>query len=100
MRPFSAAIGAKRSYFNEHTIAVHGRASGVGRNKNIAGQARFEIRIERGGVGNHEAEAIAMHAEAADQRVASAWFGLRDGVAIAVDLAQFAFLYQSIKAVG
>ncbi len=69
------------------------------RNEDIAGEAGLETRIERSGFGNHEAEAVAMHGQAADQQVASLG-GLRNGVALGVDLQQFAFADERVQAVG
>ena len=36
------------------------------RNKDVSGQAAFETVIERGGFGDDEAEAVAVHGQTAD----------------------------------
>ena len=66
MRP-SARPSGRTADFDEDAVAVHGRSDGMRRNEDIAGEARLETGIERRGVGNHEAEAVAMHGEAADE---------------------------------
>ena len=67
---FGAAIGADGGDFDQDAVAVHGGSDGGRRNEDIAGKASLQIGIERIGFGNYEAEAVAMHGEAADQRVA------------------------------
>jgi hypothetical protein len=68
---FGAAIGADGSYFDEDAIAVHGGSDGVRGNEDVAGEARFQIGIERVGFGDDEAIAVAMHGEAADEEIVS-----------------------------
>ena len=67
---FGAAIGADGGDFDQYAVAVHGGSDGVRRNEDIAGEASFQTGIERSGFGNHEAEAVAMHGQAADEQVA------------------------------
>src|ERR1039458_9834827 len=55
--------------FDEDAVAVHGGSGGVRRNEDIAGEAGLETGIERSGFGNHEAEAVAMHGQAAYKQV-------------------------------
>ena len=64
---FGAAIAANGGDFDQDAVSVHGRPDGVRRDEDIAGEAGLEIRIERSGFGNHEAEAVAMHGQAADE---------------------------------
>ena len=45
---------------------MHGGSDGVRSDEDIAGETGLQIGIERSGVGNHEAEAVAMHGQAAD----------------------------------
>ena len=68
---FGAAVGADGGDFDQDAVAVHGGSGGVRRNEDIAGEASLETVIERSGFGNHEAEAVAMHGQAADEQVAS-----------------------------
>src|SRR6266404_444373 len=67
---FGAAIGAYGTDFDQDAVALHGGADGVRSNEDIAGETGLQMGIERSGVGNHEAEAVAMHGQAADKRVA------------------------------
>ncbi len=67
---FGAAIAADGGDFDEDTVAVHGGSDGVRRNEDIAGEVGLKIRIERSGFGDDEAEAVAMHGQAADEKVA------------------------------
>ena len=78
---FGAAIGTNVADFDEDAVAVHGRADGMWRNKDVAGQTGLETRIERSGFRDHEAEAVAMHGQAANEGVASRG-RLRNGVAL------------------
>ena len=41
------------------------------RNEDIAGEADLQTGIERSGFGNHEAEAVTMHGQAAYEQVSS-----------------------------
>ena len=68
---FGAAVGADGGDFDENAVAVHGGTDGVRRNEDIAGEAGLETGIERRGFGNHEAEAVAMHGQAADEQSSS-----------------------------
>src|SRR6202521_4110296 len=67
---FGAPIGADGTDFDQDAVAVHGGSDRMRSNEDIAGEASFQTSIERSGVGNHEAEAVAMHGQAADKDVA------------------------------
>src|SRR5271170_2281529 len=97
--PFGASIRPDGSNLDQHPVAVHGRPSSVWRNENIACEPAFETCIERSGFGNHEAEAIAMHRQTADEQVASLR-SLRNGVTFRVDLQQFTFSDQRMQPVS
>src|ERR1700728_536115 len=88
---FGAAIGTSGDDIDQHAIAVHGIADGVRRDENIAHEARLERRTQRTGVGDDEAEAVAVHGEAADDQVfvILVGCGLRQSVAIGIELNQF-----------
>ncbi len=58
---FGAAIGTDGTDFDQDAVTVHGGCGGVRRNEDIAGETGLQTGIERSGVGNHEAEAVAMH---------------------------------------
>ncbi len=96
---FGASVGADGADFDQDTVAVHGRSGGVRSNEYIAGEAGLQIGIERSGVGNHEAEAVAMHRQAADKHVASLG-GLRNSIAFGVNLQQLSFTYECVETVG
>jgi hypothetical protein len=59
--------------------------------KDIANQMRLERRTQGTGVGDDEAEAVAVHGEAPDDQilVRLGCGGLRQGVAVGIDLNQF-----------
>ena len=63
---FAASVGTDVCHFDEDAVSVHGRAGGVGRNKDVSGEAGLEAIVEGDGFGDDEAEAVAMHGEAAD----------------------------------
>src|SRR6266849_6375818 len=67
---FGASIGTDGTDFDQDAVAVHGGSGGVRSNENIAGETGFQIGIERSGVGDDEAEAVAMHGQTADKHVA------------------------------
>ena len=71
----------------------------MGRNEDIAGQAGLQTGIERSDFGNHEAEAVAMHGQAANQHISSLG-GLRNGVALGGDLQQLALPDECVEAVS
>jgi hypothetical protein len=96
---FGASIGAYRGDFDQYAVAMHRGCNGMRRNKDISGQAGFKAVIERESFGNHEAVAVAMHRQAADQQIAP--FGsLRNGEAFGVDLQQFSFANEGMDTVG
>ena len=95
---FGTAIGTDGGDFDQNAVAVHRGADGVRRDEDIASQAGFQTSVERSGFGNREAEAVAMHGQPADQQVASLG-GLRNSVALGVDLQQFAFADECVQTV-
>lgn len=93
---FSAAIGTNCHNVDQHAIAMHRVANRVGRDEDIPGQARFKRRTQRTRVGDDEAEAVAMHAEASDNKILVCR-GLGQSVAVRIDLNQFAGSDQLLK---
>ena len=67
--PFRAAIGTNRHNVDQHAIAVHGVADGVRRDEDIPRQPRFKRSTQRTRIGDDEAKAVAMHAEASDNQI-------------------------------
>ena len=96
---FGAAIRTERGDLDQYLVAVHCRSGRGRRNEDIAGKPCLQVGIEGVGLRNHEAEAIAMHAEAPDEHVVVGR-ALRNRVAIGIDLQQFAFLDQGVQTVG
>ena len=93
---FSAPIGTNRHNVDQHAVAMHGVADGVGRDEDISCQPRFKRRTQRTRVGDDEAKAVAVHAEASNDKVLVRG-GLRQGVAIGIKLNQFARSDQLLK---
>src|SRR5260370_14421484 len=76
---FRAAIRTDRANVDQDLIAVHGVPELMGRDKDVANQPRFERWADRIGVGNDEAEAIAVHGQTAGHQILVAT-GLGKGV--------------------
>ena len=84
---------------------MHRIADGVGRDENIAGEARLDRRTQRTCVGDDESEAIAVHGEATGDQALIIFLvsaalvrsGLRQSVAIGVELNQFSGGDQLLK---
>ncbi len=103
MRPSARPSGRIGHDVDQHAVAVHGIPDGVGRDENIARETRLERRAERTRIGDHEAEAVAVHGEAPDNKilVILANGGLRQCVAVGIELNQLAggdqLLEQSVE---
>ncbi len=65
--PFGATVGADGGDIDQHAVPMHGRADGMRRDEDVAGEASLEIGIKRRSFGDHEAKAVAVHGEAADE---------------------------------
>ena len=96
---FRPAIVAQGGDFDQHAVAVHGRADRRGRNEDIAREHSLQTRIQRLGVGNYKAIAVAVHGEAANHHVL-AGCGLRGSVAVGINLDQLSASYQLAQALG
>src|SRR5579863_4861010 len=96
---FSAAVGADRADLHQHAVAVHCRAYRGWRNENIPREQRFKVRVEGSGIGSDKTVAVAVHAQFSYQNVL-AGSGLRNRVAIRVDLNQLATVNQALQARG
>lgn len=68
---FGAAVGADVGNFHQHAVAVHRGADKRRRDENVTGKARLQARVESCRIRRDETESVAVHAEAADQRVLS-----------------------------
>ena len=84
---FSAAVGANIADFRQYPVTMHRRTDGRGRNENISSQACLQALVERTGLRDDEAEAVAVHAQAPDCQIFSRC-GLRNGIAVGIDLHQ------------
>ena len=81
---FGAAVGADVGDVDQHEVSVHGVADEVRGNEDVPGELGLEGRAQRLGVGNDEAEAVAVHGEASSDEILVGG-GLREGVAVGVD---------------
>ena len=90
-----AAVFLLAAEFDQHLIAVHGRADGGRRDEDVA--------FDRGaliGIGDDKAVAVAMHGEAAgDEVLASGGVG-GEGVTVAAGLDEVGALHQRAQAFG
>ena len=82
---FGAAVRTNIPDFNQHPVAVHGRAHRWRRNENISRQPRLQAFLERTGFGDDKTEAVAMHAQPADGKVLAS-SGLGNGIAVGIYL--------------
>jgi hypothetical protein len=80
---FRAAIRTDRANVDQDLIAVHGVPELMGRDKDVANQPRFERWADRIGVGNDEAEAIAVHCQTAGHQILVGT-GLRQSVVVGI----------------
>ena len=94
---FGATAGAEGADLNQHAVAVHGRSNSRRWNENVSSQARFQTCVKRTGVGNDEAKTVAVHAQPSNHKVL-AWVGLRDCVAIGVNMKKVAAGHQPFEA--
>src|SRR6266576_5412930 len=67
---FGAAVRPKSRDLDQHLVSMHRRSHRRRRNEYIAGKTRLETGIKSRSVGNHEAEAVAMHAQTSDEHIA------------------------------
>ncbi len=93
---FSAAIGTNRHNVDQHAVAMHGVSDGVRRDEDIPRQSRLKRRTQRTRLGDDEAESVAVHAEASDNQILIGR-GLGQGVAVRIELNQFARSDQLLK---
>ena len=96
---FGAAVRTNIPDFNQHPVAVHGRAHRWRRNENISRQPRLQAFLERTGFGDDKTEAVAMHAQPADGEVLAS-SGLGNGIAVGIYLALTDPDYQLLQALG
>ena len=88
---FGLAGVANVDDFDQHLIAMHGRADRVWRNKNIAGEFPFEVGRSRSKIWNNEAESISMKAQfSGDQIFTSSSGSLRNCVSVRIHFYQLA----------
>ncbi len=97
--PFGASVGADVGDVHEHHVSVHGVADLVRRNEDVAGDALLELCGERFGVGNDEAEAVAVHGEASGDEIFVGG-GLRERVAVGVEGDELPALDQLLQMIG
>ena len=65
---FGAAVGANVRNVGKDHVSVHRRTDLVRRDEDVSGKFRFQL-TERFGIGNDEAEAVAVHGEASGDEV-------------------------------
>ena len=94
-----AALGTEGDNLHQHLVAMHGRTHGGRRNKYISRELCLEAFVKRGGIGGNESEAIAMHAQSSDYSVL-ACAGLRNRVAIRIELNQLTTASQTLQTLG
>ncbi len=94
--PFGAAVGPDIADFDQHQVPVHGRTDSWRRDKDVPGELGFQRLLERSGVGNDKAKAIAMHAELTDNHVLAAG-RLGESVAVGLDRNELAAGYQALR---
>src|SRR4051812_1686643 len=83
----SLAAIANVGDFDQHLIAMHGRADRVWRNKNIACQSSFQVRRSRSKIRNDETESVAMKAELSGDQIFTGSSGsLRNCVSVRIHL--------------
>ena len=95
---FGAAVGTDVSDFDQDLIAVHGGADLVRGDEDVAGESGFQGGAQRFGVGDDEAEAVAVHGETPGNEILVGG-GLGEGIAVGVDwneLAGFDELLQAL----
>ena len=85
---FGAAIRTCGDDVDQHAVTVHGIADRMRRDEDISYQARLKRSTQRACVRNDKAEAVAVHGEASDDQILVGC-GLRQGVAVGVELNQF-----------
>ena len=93
---FGAAIGTNGADVDQHAVAVHGVADGVGRDEDVSHETRLERRTQRACIRDDEAETVAVHGEASDDQI-FVGRGLRQSVAVGVELNQFACCDQLLQ---
>src|SRR5216684_3592257 len=81
--PLRASIRTDRAHVDQYLIAVHGVPQLMGRDKDVANQPRSQRWADRIGVGNDEAEAIAVHGQTAGHQILVAT-GLGQGVMVGI----------------
>ena len=96
---FGPAVGTDGANLNQHAVAVHGGTDKRRWDENIPGKARFQGFIECAGIGDDEAEAIAMHAEASFQHILSGG-GVGKGVAVRIHAQELAAGHQAFELPG
>ena len=80
---FRASIRTDRANVDQYLIAVHGVPELMGRDKDVTNQPRSERWDDRIGVGNDEAEAVAVHCQTAGHQSLIAT-GLRHGIVVGI----------------
>ncbi len=94
---FGAAVGADVGDVDQHEVAVHGVADLVRGDEDVSGEFGFEW-AERFGIGDNEAESVAVHGEASGDEVLVGG-GLRELVMVGVDGDQLAGFDQFLQVI-
>ena len=87
--PLCTAVWTDLHDIHQDHVSVHGRADLMWRNKDVTGDLGFKLSAHRFGIGDHEPESVAVHAQTAGDEVLVG-SGLRKLVSVGVDWNQSA----------